>query len=147
VNGEAVPDCTFCRIVTGELPAAVVFADSAAVAFLDQRPLFFGHTLLVPREHHETLTDLPARLVEPLFARAQRLAALMESALGAAGSFVAMNNTVSQSVPHLHVHVVPRNQKDGLRGFFWPRTTYESLDQAAQVAEVLGAAYHLDPVG
>lgn len=139
-------DCTFCRIVAGEVPAAVVFADLVAVAFLDQRPLFFGHTLLVPREHHETLTDLPAHLVEPVFARARRLAALMESALGAAGSFVAMNNTVSQSVPHLHVHVVPRNQKDGLRGFFWPRTTYESFDQAAQVAEVLGAAYYLDPV-
>jgi len=146
VNGEAVSDCTFCRIVAGDVPAAVVFADLVAVAFLDQRPLFFGHTLLVPREHHETLTDLPAHLVEPVFARVRRLAALMESALGAAGRLVAMNNTVSQSVPHLHVHVVPRNQKDGLRGFFWPRTTYERLDQAAQVAEVLGTAYHLHPV-
>jgi histidine triad (HIT) family protein len=104
------------------------------MAFLDTRPVFKGHTLLVPRAHHETLVDLPAGLVEPLFVRAQRLAAAVESALGAAGTFVAMNNRISQSVPHLHVHVVPRNRKDGLRGFFWPRTKYDSDDDAAGYA-------------
>jgi histidine triad (HIT) family protein len=118
------PTCTFCRIVAGEADAHVVFADDVAVAFLDIRPLFPGHTLLVPRDHVETLTDLPVDELGPYFARAQRLAGLMESALGAAGSFVALNNRISQSVPHLHVHVVPRNKKDGLRGFFWPRQKY-----------------------
>jgi histidine triad (HIT) family protein len=129
--------CVFCRIVAGELPAHVVLDDELTMAFLDVRPLFPGHTLLVPKAHHETLTDLPDDLVHPLFAQAQRLSAAMESVLGAAGSFVAMNNKVSQSVPHLHVHVVPRNRKDGLRGFFWPRTKYESDDHAASVAATL----------
>ena len=127
-------DCTFCKIVAGELPAHVVLDDDCCMAFLDVRPLFPGHTLLVPREHHETLADLPGPLVEPLFARAQLLSAAMEDVLGAAGSFVAINNKVSQSVPHLHVHVVPRNRKDGLRGFFWPRTKYGSDEEAAEVA-------------
>jgi histidine triad (HIT) family protein len=110
------------------------------MAFLDVRPLFPGHTLLVPVEHHRTLADLPPELIAPLFAVARRLAVAVEAALDAAGSFVAMNNTVSQSVPHLHVHVVPRNRKDGLRGFFWPRTRYGSDDEAAQVAGRLRAA-------
>ena len=132
-------DCTFCRIIAGELPAHVVLDDDVCMAFLDVRPLFPGHTLLVPREHHETLGDLPPTLVEPLFSRAQRLSVAMESVLGAAGSFVAMNNRVSQSVPHLHVHVVPRNRKDGLRGFFWPRTKYGSDDEAAAMAARLAA--------
>ena len=127
-------DCLFCRIVDGAEPAHVVIDDDVAFAFLDRRPLFAGHTLLVPREHHETLADLPAPLLEPLFTRAQRLARAMESALDAVGSFVAMNNRVSQSVAHLHVHVVPRTPKDGLRGFFWPRTTYDSDEHAAAVA-------------
>ena len=130
-----MPECTFCRIVAGELPAHVVLDDDACMAFLDARPLFSGHTLLVPREHHETLADLPADQLEPLFGRAQRLAAAMESVLGAAGSFVALNNRVSQSVPHLHVHVVPRRFKDGLRGFFWPRQKYENDDAMHEVAE------------
>lgn len=124
--------CVFCAILRGDRPAAFVLggpgsngADSTVAAFLDVRPLFKGHTLLVPREHHETLPDLPVELVEPLFAEARRLAAAMEDVLGAAGSFVALNNRVSQSVPHLHVHVVPRQRKDGLRGFFWPRTSYD----------------------
>ena len=117
--------CTFCRIVAGELPAHVVLDDAECVAFLDARPVFPGHVLLVPRAHHETLPDLPASLIEPLFAHARRLAAAVPEAMGAAGTFVAMNNTVSQSVPHLHVHVVPRRPKDGLRGFFWPRVRYE----------------------
>jgi histidine triad (HIT) family protein len=132
-------DCTFCRIIAGELPAHVVLDDDACMAFLDVRPLFPGHTLLVPREHHETLADLPAAQIEPLFARAQLLSRAMEEVLGAAGSFVAVNNRVSQSVPHLHVHVVPRNRKDGLRGFFWPRTKYGSDEEAAAVAAKLAS--------
>ena len=132
--------CAFCPIIAGEAPAHVVLDDEVAMAFLDRRPLFPGHTLLVPRVHHETLTDLPPDLLAPLFERAQRLAAAMESALGAKGSFVAMNNRVSQSVPHLHVHVVPRTKGDGLKGFFWPRTRYESDEQAAEVAATLRAA-------
>jgi histidine triad (HIT) family protein len=103
------------------------------------RPLFKGHTLLVPRGHHETLVDLPAEQLGPLFAWAQRLAGAMEGVLGAAGSFVAMNNRVSQSVPHLHVHVVPRQRKDGLRGFFWPRTRYDDDADMAAWAERLRA--------
>ena len=132
--------CAFCPIIAGEAPAHVVLDDEVAMAFLDRTPLFPGHTLLVPRVHHETLTDLPPDLLAPLFERAQRLAAAMESALGAKGSFVAMNNRVSQSVPHLHVHVVPRTKGDGLKGFFWPRTRYESDEQAAEVAATLRAA-------
>jgi histidine triad (HIT) family protein len=132
-------ECTFCRIIEGDLPAHVVLDDDACMAFLDVRPLFPGHTLLVPREHHETLGDLPADQIEPLFSRAQRLSVVIEEVLGAAGSFVAMNNRVSQSVPHLHVHVVPRNRKDGLRGFFWPRTKYASEEAAADVAARLAA--------
>ncbi len=141
--------CLFCQIVAGEAPAHVVLEDELAVAFLDVRPLFAGHTLLVPRDHHETLADLPADLVDPLFQRARRLSTLMEEELGAAGSFVALNNKVSQSVPHLHVHVVPRNRRDGLRGFFWPRTVYDSEQHAAETAARLREAYerHRGPAG
>lgn len=124
----------FCRIVAGDAPAHVAFADDVALGFLDIRPLFPGHVLLVPRTHVETLTDLPVDDVGPLFARAQVVAAAVEGALGAQGTFVAMNNRVSQSVPHLHVHVVPRTKGDGLRGFFWPRTTYDDEAHAADVA-------------
>jgi histidine triad (HIT) family protein len=131
--------CLFCEIVAGREPAHVVLDDEIAVAFLDVRPLFPGHTLLVPRTHVETLADLPRPLLEPYFARAQRLSQAMETVLGAAGSFVAINNRVSQSVPHLHTHVVPRNPKDGLRGFFWPRGKYGSDDEAAAVAARLRA--------
>ncbi len=126
--------CTFCEIVAGERPAHVVLDADDVFAFLDIRPLFPGHTLLVPKVHCETLLDLPAPMLEPYFGAAQRLAGVMESELGAAGSFVAINNRVSQSVAHLHVHVVPRNRKDGLRGFFWPRTKYASDDDAAAMA-------------
>ncbi len=134
--------CVFCEIVAGRHAAHVVLDDEVAVAFLDTRPLFPGHTLLVPRVHVETLPDLPAELVGPYFQRAQRLAGAMEADLGmgAAGSFVALNNRISQSVPHLHTHVVPRNPKDGLRGFFWPRTTYADDAEAAAVAGRLRAA-------
>ncbi len=137
--------CVFCQIVEGDQPAFVVLDDEVAMAFLDRRPLFEGHTLLVPRAHHETLGELPPELVEPLFARARRLAQVMETELGAAGSFVALNNRVSQSVPHLHVHVVPRRFKDGLRGFFWPRTKYDSDAHAEEVAARLADAYSRDP--
>lgn len=130
----ADPECLFCRIVAGHEPAHVVLADDDFVAFLDVRPLFAGHTLLVPRAHHVTLPDLPAALVGPMFERAQRLADAMVTGLGAGGSFVACNNTVSQSVPHLHVHVVPRTKGDGLRGFFWPRSRYADDGEAARAA-------------
>jgi histidine triad (HIT) family protein len=132
--------CVFCSIAGGEVPAYVVLDDPLAVGFLDTRPLFPGHVLLVPRGHHETLTDLPPELIGPLFERVQRMAAAVQSATGAAGSFVAVNNTISQSVPHLHVHVVPRNRRDGLKGFFWPRTTYRDDAHAADVAAAIRAA-------
>lgn len=118
------PDCLFCRIAADSQPAELVFEDEVSLAFLDVRPLFHGHSLLIPRAHHETLADLPDELVGPLFANARLLCVAIRDAMGAQGSFVALNNVVSQSVPHLHVHVVPRVRKDGLRGFFWPRTKY-----------------------
>lgn len=134
-------DCVFCRIVAGELPASIVFQDDDHVAFLDARPLFEGHTLVVPRAHVETLADLPPAGVGPFFALVQRLSVAIPEAMEATGTFVAMNNVVSQSVPHLHCHVVPRNFKDGLRGFFWPRTKYAdhaARDEiAARIASVL----------
>jgi histidine triad (HIT) family protein len=122
-------NCLFCRIVSGEVPAVVVYEDANTLAFLDHRPLFVGHTLLVPREHFETLGDLPATQVGPLFKNVQLLSRAVESAMAAEGSFVALNNRVSQSVPHLHVHIVPRRRKDGLKGFFWPRTKYKSDEE------------------
>lgn len=132
--------CVFCSIVEGAVLAHVVLDDPVAVAFLDTRPLFPGHVLVVPREHRETLTDLPADLVGPLFERVQRMAGAVQAAMGAAGTFVALNNTISQSVPHLHVHVVPRNRSDGLRGFFWPRTTYRDDAHASGVAASIRVA-------
>jgi histidine triad (HIT) family protein len=133
----ARPDCAFCEIVGGRRDGHVVLEDELSLAFLDQRPLFPGHTLLVPREHHETLIDLPQEMVGPLFTNARLLARAMEYALDAEGSFVAVNNRVSQSVPHLHVHVVPRRRKDGLRGFFWPRQKYRDEAHAAETAKTL----------
>ena len=124
-------DCIFCAIVAGEAEAEVVFADEATVAFLDARPLFPGHVLLVPREHHVTIEDLPAGQVERFFLNGRRLARAVREAMGAEGTFVAINNVVSQSVPHLHLHVVPRVRKDGLRGFFWPRHKYGDGEMAA----------------
>jgi histidine triad (HIT) family protein len=126
--------CVFCDIVAGELPAHLVFEDEVSLAFLDLRPLFPGHTLLAPKVHVETLGDLPDDLIVPYFSAARLLSRAMEEVLEAKGSFVAMNNRVSQSVPHLHVHVVPRRPKDGLRGFFWPRGKYASDDEMAAVA-------------
>ncbi len=131
------PVCLFCEIVRGARDAEVVLDGLSTLAFLDHRPLFPGHCLLIPKDHHETLADLPPELVAPLFGDARRLAAAVERALHAHGTFVAMNNRVSQSVPHLHVHVVPRRIKDGLRGFFWPRQKYESPGAAAAVAAAI----------
>ena len=132
-------DCVFCQIISGELEADVVLDEPDFVGFLDRRPVFKGHTLLVPREHLVTLPDLPAGLRDGFLGAAQRLATAMVEGLGAQGSFVAMNNVVSQSVPHLHCHVVPRTKGDGLRGFFWPRTKYAD-GEAASYAERLRAA-------
>ncbi len=136
---EGSGKCVFCAIARGEAEALVVFEDEASLAFLDRRPLFPGHSLLIPREHHGSLPDLPAVQVGPLFANAQLLSGAIRDAMGAEGSFVAINNVVSQSVPHLHVHVVPRVRKDGLRGFFWPRTEYEGDDHAAKTAAAIRA--------
>ena len=130
-----VAACTFCDIASGALPAALVLDEPDVMGFLDLRPVFPGHVLLVPRTHVETLPELPAELLPALFGAAQRLAAAMLPAMGADGTFVAMNNRVSQSVPHLHVHVVPRKFKDGLRGFFWPRQKYTGEDAMHEIAE------------
>ncbi len=138
-----VDGCRFCAIAAGEEAAHVVFEDEASLAFLDRRPLFPGHSLLVPREHHETIWDLPDDLIGPLFANAKLLSGAIRQAMGAQGAFVALNNIVSQSVPHLHVHLVPRNRKDGLRGFFWPRRKYDGEEHmretAAQIRVVVEA--------
>jgi histidine triad (HIT) family protein len=136
----AEDNCLFCRIVSGEVAAVRVYEDINSIAFLDHRPLFHGHTLLVPRKHFETLVDLPQVQVGPLFSAAQSLARAIELAMNAEGTFVAMNNRVSQSVPHLHVHVVPRRKKDGLKGFFWPRTKYKDDDEMKVVQEKIAAA-------
>jgi histidine triad (HIT) family protein len=136
-------DCLFCVIASGTTEASIVWQDDDFVAFLDKRPVFKGHVLLVPREHVVTLPDLPAELRDPFLAATQRLATAMIEGLGAQGSFVAMNNTVSQSVPHLHCHVVPRTRGDGLRGFFWPRTRYDdTADQEAWAARLSSVLAH-----
>ena len=129
------PKCRFCQIIAGDEAAHLVFEGEGSIAFLDNRPLFPGHSLLVPRDHHETLGDLPDELVGPLFANARLLSVAVPKAMRKPGSFVALNNVVSQSVPHVHVHVVPRKPKDGLRGFFWPRTKYASEAEMRKVAE------------
>jgi histidine triad (HIT) family protein len=135
----ADPDCAFCAVAAGDGDAAIVAAGEHTVAFLDHRPLFPGHVLLIPREHHETIEDLPPALVEPLFAEARRMAGAVRRAMASEGTFVALNNRVSQSVPHLHVHIVPRNRKDGLRGFFWPRNPYGDEAHVAATAEAIRA--------
>ena len=133
-------DCLFCKIINGEVSAATVFENDHALAFLDHRPIFPGHTLLVPKKHFETLADLPTDLVGDFFRDAQLLARAVEQAMDAEGTFVAMNNRVSQSVPHLHVHIVPRRRKDGLKGFFWPRSKYENSEQIAKVQQAIKTA-------
>jgi histidine triad (HIT) family protein len=137
---KVIVTCIFCRIIAGELTAPVVFEDESSLAFLDHRPVFPGHALLVPKLHCETLSDLPHNLTGPLFQNAQLLSRAIEEGLEAHGTFVGINNRVSQSVPHLHVHIVPRRRKDGLRGFFWPRHKYESDEQMLQIQENIKAA-------
>ncbi len=132
--------CLFCDVINGALPVRTVAADEVAVAFLDRAPVFKGHVLVVPRRHVVTLADLDHELVGPFFERVQRISARMPAALGCDGTFVALNNVVSQSVAHLHVHVVPRRRKDGLRGFFWPRVRYDSDADADDYAERLRTA-------
>ncbi|HXF27244.1 MAG TPA: HIT family protein [Bryobacteraceae bacterium] len=138
--------CLFCEIARHAIPAAIVFEDDNSVAFLDHRPLFHGHCLLIPKDHAETLADLPQDAVGPLFQTAQLLAKAVEQGMSAEGSFVAVNNRISQSVPHLHIHIVPRRKGDGLKGFFWPRTKYaddETLDAVRKhVADALTALIH-----
>ena len=136
----STPMCVFCEIAAGRSEAELVLENEECLAFLDIRPLFPGHCLLIPRHHHETLPDLPLDLVGPLFATAQRLARAVPQALGAKGSFIAMNNKVSQSVPHLHVHVVPRSPKDGLKGFFWPRHGYRDAEHMFETGAAIRAA-------
>jgi len=129
--------CKFCGIAS---QSVAVFEDSISLAFLDYRPLFPGHTLLIPKDHYETLADLPPNLIGPFFCNVQRLANAVERGLGAEGTFVAINNRVSQSVPHLHVHIVPRKKGDGLRGFFWPRQKYRDEEQMRSVQSLIQAA-------
>ncbi|MDR2985323.1 MAG: HIT family protein [Nocardiopsaceae bacterium] len=142
-----VTDCIFCSIASGAIAAPMVFSDENTAAFLDARPVFKGHVLVVPREHVTTLADLPSGLIEPFFTTVRLISAAVPAALGAQGTFVAANNVVSQSVPHLHMHVVPRTKGDGLRGFFWPRHKYASDAEAAgyadKIHEVIAAGINL----
>ncbi|HEX5230012.1 MAG TPA: HIT family protein [Bryobacteraceae bacterium] len=134
-----MPECLFC----GLEESYVVFEDELSIAFLDHRPLFIGHTLLIPKQHYETLADLPPALIGPFFANAQLLARAVEQAMQAEGTFVAINNTVSQSIPHLHVHIVPRRKKDGLRGFFWPRIAHPAPDDMRRAQDAICQALKL----
>jgi len=127
--------CLFCSIVSGATKAVIVHEDADSLVFLDHRPLFPGHCLIVPRKHSETLSDLPEESIESFFKLVQSMARAVEAAMEAEGTFVAMNNRVSQSVPHLHVHVVPRKRKDGLKGFFWPWTKYANPDAMIEVGK------------
>src|SRR5438270_542318 len=127
--------CAFCDIASGETKSEVVFENETCIAFLDYRPLFPGHCLLIPRKHYETLLDLPDELIQPLFLSTKLLVSAVQAACAAEGSFVAMNNTISQSVPHLHVHIVPRKKGDGLKGFFWPRHKYKDEEAMQAIAE------------
>jgi histidine triad (HIT) family protein len=136
----AADACVFCAVVSGDAAARIVLSDDHVVAFLDRSPVFKGHVLVVPRRHFVTLPDLDAREVQPFFSAVQRIAAVVPRALGADGTFVAINNVVSQSVPHLQAHVVPRRRKDGLRGFFWPRVRYTDDREADDFATRLSAA-------
>jgi histidine triad (HIT) family protein len=132
-------DCVFCSIIAGELAADVVHRDDRVMAFLDRSPVFKGHVLVVPTTHAATLTDLPGDEIGHFFTVVQRIAKAVPAALQADGTFVAINNVVSQSVPHLHTHVVPRRRKDGLRGFFWPRVKYSDALEAEQFAALIRA--------
>jgi histidine triad (HIT) family protein len=137
---RGMKDCEFCQILRGEIRRYVVFEDQISLGFLDDRPLFPGHVLLIPRRHYPTLADLPPGLIRPLFFNVRLLSRAVEEGMAAQGSFVAINNRISQSVPHLHVHVVPRRPKDGLRGFFWPRNPYRDEAHFQEVQEALKGA-------
>ena len=137
---HSAQNCLFCKIVRGEVESYRVFEDSVSLAFLDHRPLFPGHCLLLPKQHYETLADLPAELVAPFFLNAQLLCRAVETAMQAEGTFAGINNCVSQSVPHLHMHIVPRRHKDGMRGFFWPRTAYRAPEDALRAQQAIQAA-------
>jgi histidine triad (HIT) family protein len=137
--------CAFCRILSGDEDAAIVYQNDRVLAFLDNRPLFPGHVLLVPNKHFETMADLPPDWIAPLFASAQLLVRAVEAGMRAEGSFVAVNNRISQSVPHLHVHIVPRRKGDGLRGFFWPRNKYKDDEEMRRAQEAIRA--HLQKTG
>jgi histidine triad (HIT) family protein len=129
--------CRFCEIVAGNVKAAIVFEDSISLAFLDEKPVFEGHCLLITRTHYQTFLDLPRDLIGPLFLNAQHLAEAVQSGMKAEGTFMAINNTVSQSVPHFHMHVVPRRRGDGLRGFFWPRNRYRNEEELLAVQKTI----------
>lgn len=133
-------NCVFCKIVRGEIAAEKVHEDETSIVFLDSTPIFAGHCLVSPKEHFDTLMDLPSMLLEPLFSNAQLIARAVEMGLGADGSFVAVNNKISQSVPHLHVHVIPRRRKDGMKGFFWPRRPYRDAAEMRETADALRSA-------
>ncbi len=132
--------CIFCKIIAHEIPATVVYEDELSIAFLDITPLFPGHVLLAPKSHAATLTDLPAESVGPIFLNVQKLTRAVQKAMDAPGSFIGINNKISQSVPHLHIHIVPRRMKDGLRGFFWPKNPYSGPDQIKETADKIRAA-------
>ena len=132
--------CKFCKLIAGEVESYIVFEDAVSLAFLDYKPLFSGHCLLVPKDHYETIIDLPTYLLAPFFNNVQLLANAIEKGLKADGSFIAINNRVSQSVPHLHIHVVPRRWRDGLKGFFWPRHLYKDEAAIAKIQHVLRTA-------
>lgn len=129
--------CVFCSVASREKESSIVFEDDISVAFLDHRPLFPGHCLLIPKAHLETIADLPVEIIGPLFINAQRLSAAVQEAMGADGIFIAQNNKISQSVPHFHVHIVPRRKGDGLKGFFWPRTPYRDDAHMAEVRDAI----------
>jgi len=135
--GNADRSCTFCKVINREVDSHIVFEDEVSLAFLDRRPLFPGHCLLIPKSHYKTLVDLPIDLIPPLFSNAQLLALAVEKGLEAEGTFVAINNRVSQSVPHLHIHIVPRRRNDGLKGFFWPRRPYKDQEAILKTESVL----------
>jgi histidine triad (HIT) family protein len=136
----ATEGCVFCKIAQGALNAETIHEDESCIVFLDNGPLFAGHCLVCPKQHFDTLMDIPPELLQPLFQNVQMIARAVEKGLGAEGSFIAVNNKISQSVPHLHVHVIPRRRKDGMKGFFWPRKPYRDEVELRETADALRRA-------
>lgn len=132
---KLIANCPFCRIIAGTEKSYIIFENDKFISFLDKKPLFLGHSLLLPKAHVQTLYDLPERLIKPFFLYLQRIGSAIEHAMDADGSFVAINNIISQSVPHLHTHIVPRHKNDGLKGFFWPRQHYVNEQQMTEIQE------------